>query len=494
MLSALIALALQMSTRTSPYGGWSEKSGESTGFFRVQRIDGIWWLIDPDGNAFLSKGVNHISYAGDRSPALGRSPYGDVVRAKYPDEPAWARACVERLRGWGFNTVGAWSSRSTFAQGMPYTLIVNIGSIAGGDWQTGSFPDVFSGRFRSEADRVARLECAPLRDDPYLLGYFTDNELRWGPDWRSDQSLLEEFFAMPAGAEGKAEVVRLFRESYGSVERFNEVWGSHMSSFEDAGSVGTLSDVSAEMRAAQWALTRIAAKRSFRSDDILRYLGRVYPSVAALNERWGTDYKSFEAAIADESASPKAQELARLQSDWLRRVASQYFRVCAEAIREHDPNHLILGCRYAGYAPDEVVESMGENVDIVSYNNYDFLPPVEKLNRIHRATGRPMMLTEFSFKAMDSGLPNTRGAGRPVATQQERAERYDAYVTALLGLPFMVGFHWFEHADEPSEGRFDGENSNYGVVDIRDEPWTVLTSRMRVVNERLEERHAGAGR
>ena len=57
----------------------------------------------------------------------------------------------------------------------------------------------------------------------------------------------------------------------------------------------------------------------------------------------------------------------------------------------------------------------------------------------------------------------------------------------------MVGYHWFEYRDEPKEGRFDGENSNYGVVKIDFTPWEVLTARMTTVNAAIEARHAEAG-
>ena len=68
-----------------------------------------------------------------------------------------------------------------------------------------------------------------------------------------------------------------------------------------------------------------------------------------------------------------------------------------------------------------------------------------------------------------------------MATQQDRASHFDRYVTALAQMPFLVGFHWFEFTDEPAEGRFDGENSNYGLVNIKDEPWQVLVERMTQV-------------
>ena len=117
---------------------------------------------------------------------------------------------------------------------------------------------------------------------------------------------------------------------------------------------------------------------------------------------------------------------------------------------------------------------------------------MKALQDIHRLTQRPVMLTEFSFKAMDSNLPNTKGAGSPVATQKDRADGFERYVNGLLDLPFMVGFHWFEHSDEPKEGRFDGENSNYGLVTIEDKPWDILVRRMTQVNAQLELRHVKA--
>jgi len=187
--------------------------------------------------------------------------------------------------------------------------------------------------------------------------------------------------------------------------------------------------------------------------------------------------------------SPHAQELIALESDFLRRVAQRYFAVCAATIRRHDPNHAILGCRYNANAAKEVAESMGDSVDVVSFNNYDYLPPEDKLGRLCQISGKPLMITEFSFKAKDAGLRNV-GAGEAVETQQDRADRYAEYVTALMSLPYMIGFHWFQYADQPAAGRKDGECSNYGLVDGNDQPWKILTDRMREVNARLAAVHA----
>jgi len=410
------------------FGGWTSIRHAPTGFFFPQEISGRWWLIDPLGNVFLSKGVNHISFRGDIAPKLGYSPYGRVAEKRYGTAEKWAQEAVGRLREWGFNTVGAWSSRETFEQQMPYTVILNLGASAGGDWLKGSFPDVFSQEFEEKVQARGRRLCSSRSSDPFLIGYFTDNELRWGPDWRSRRSLLEDFLALPADAPGKVALVDFLIERYGTATNVSEAWG-----------------VSASDRGSLLKLQRVFSKTpAFRIDG----------------------------------------------KDFLKVIAEKYFSVCNRAIRLADPNHLNLGCRFGGYAPDEVIEACGPHVDVVSFNRYDPMPPVRKLKEIHRITGRAVMLTEFSFKAMDSGLPNTKGAGRAVATQKDRADGFQRYVEALVEIPAIVGYHWFEYTDEPASGRFDGENSNYGLVDINDKPWGVLVKRMTVVNEGIELKHA----
>ncbi|RLF04268.1 MAG: hypothetical protein DRK00_07075, partial [Thermoprotei archaeon] len=140
----------------------------------------------------------------------------------------------------------------------------------------------------------------------------------------------------------------------------------------------------------------------------------------------------------------------------------------------------------------EVLEVAGRYVDVVTVNLYTLEPPIEALEYIHRVTGRPVMITEFSFKALDSGLPNTRGAGQPIGTQRERAYLAANYVLKAVELPYVIGYHWFQYSDQPREGRFDGENSNFGLVRIDDEPWELLTRVFTLVNSRVEEVHAGS--
>ncbi|MEM2885611.1 MAG: right-handed parallel beta-helix repeat-containing protein, partial [Thermoproteota archaeon] len=225
---------------------------------------------------------------------------------------------------------------------------------------------------------------------------------------------------------------------------------------------------------------------------LVEFLEGKYAGIGELNAQWGTAFESFE-EILDVNQLQRGKPPDSDRLGFLEVVARRYFKVCHDAIRKFDPNHLILGCRFAFEPPEEALKGCLGFADVVSINNYGEEPPIEALRRIHSLTGLPVMLTEFSFKAMDSGLPNTKGAGTPLATQKDRAESYEKYVRKLVSEPYVVGYHWFEYADEPAEGRFDGENSNYGLVKISDEPWTVLVTGATSTNFQAELVHIESG-
>jgi agarase len=138
-----------------------------------------------------------------------------------------------------------------------------------------------------------------------------------------------------------------------------------------------------------------------------------------------------------------------------------------------------------------VIVAAAKYLDVVSFNCYATDP--RHAIQAYSVFGKPLIIGEFSFRGTDSGLPNSKGAGPVVATQAERAQAFEHYVTLALGEPNLVGYHWFEHCDEPKEGRFDGENSNYGVVNIKDEPYQMLVETMTRINAQAEQLHRGMG-
>ena len=181
------------------YGGFLATKAEATGFFRVERTDGRWWFVDPDGHLFLSLGADVIRPE-MATPAAGREAFfrerppqavlparerdGDHgvsfftwnLRRRFGED--WVRGWIDlttrRMDAWGLNTVANWSDERLWeAKRKPYVIPL-------ASWLTDvsylGLPDVYSEAFAKEADDRARRQCAPRRDDPWLLGYFPANE------------------------------------------------------------------------------------------------------------------------------------------------------------------------------------------------------------------------------------------------------------------------------------------------------------------------------
>jgi hypothetical protein len=186
--------------------------------------------------------------------------------------------------------------------------------------------------------------------------------------------------------------------------------------------------------------------------------------------------------------------------DWygVEDLAEEYFRVTTAAIRKYDPNHLILGVRYKGWAPAEVVRASRKYVDAQSINYYagDALLDGEVFAMIHRESGQAIVVSEYSFHALDgrSGDRNNVGFPGEVANQAARAEAYRTFTTRLARVPYIVGADWFQWNDEPGSGRKpDGEDVNFGVTDTKDRPYELLVSAVRETTPMLNPVHEKSG-
>jgi hypothetical protein len=179
-----------------PYGGFKGTEAKATGFFRVEKIAGKWWIIDPDGHYFWSAGVDCVTPASSTPPqgreklfaALPPSRPSSGGRAgasfhtwnmirRYGDDwaPAWVDLAIRRMFAWGFNTVGNWSDvRVANARRVPYTMTLGVRANSG----PMGVADVYDPGFEQAAERAA-VQAESRKDDPYLLGYFLGNELPW---------------------------------------------------------------------------------------------------------------------------------------------------------------------------------------------------------------------------------------------------------------------------------------------------------------------------
>ena len=451
-MNGIIRLLPGARLRKTRWGGVVDGRLEASGFFRIAERNGVFWFVDPDGGRFISKGINTVRFDQDHIGRTERVPYAEACRAKYGSLQTWRAAASNRLASWQFNTIGCWSDQGVASAGTQLLAdapTAELGVSFRIHRRDQVFPDVFDPEFSAHIRAIADQRCRHRRNDPSLLGTFIDNELYWSPDWRGTDELLTLFMNLPPRRPGRVAAISGLQARYRDFAQFNAVWRTAARSWEELG----------------------------RIEHVMAPFVRLRPGI--LNDALET--KANLANQAREAFSADCDAFVAV-------VADKYFELCVSAIKTADPNHLVLGSRF-GYQPlAGVIAAAGRHLDVISFNCYEFDPgPVIDA---YAATGKPCLISEFSFRGDDAGLPNSKGAGPRVATQTERARAFEGYVATALSKPNVVGYHWFEHADQPAEGRFDGEDSNFGAVTIDDEVYGELTRAMTRVNAAAERIHA----
>ncbi|MEI6646356.1 MAG: hypothetical protein WCP12_09990 [bacterium] len=396
----------KIDTGFSQYGGLLSHKVEAKGFFYAKNVGERWWLVDPEGCLFLHKAVVSVS-AGKTPGAL------KAMKEKFGGEKQWASGTASFLREHGFNGTGAWTDTQTLSTATPrlaYTRVWNFmssyGKQRGGTYQqpghTGYTNDcifVFDPDFEKFCDDHAR-QMAAAKNDPWLLGHFSDNEMPL------KHEALKGYLTLPENDPG-------------------------------------------HQAALAWLCSRHGAN----------------------------------ASVKDITEADKAEFLAL--------IVDRYFGAVSRAIKKYDPNHLYLGSRFHGSALryPEVFKTAGKYLDVVSVNYYRaWTPDPERLNMWARESGKPIMITEWYAKGMDSGLGNTTGAGWLVKTQRDRGLFYQNFVLGLLESKVCVGWHWFKYMDnDPEDTKADPSNrdSNKGIVNARYVPYTELLYAMKPVNDRV---------
>ncbi len=186
--------------------------------------------------------------------------------------------------------------------------------------------------------------------------------------------------------------------------------------------------------------------------------------------------------------------------EWTGIVARHYYALAAKAIHAADPDALYFGDRLPIYYDPAAVRAMVPYVDAIATNyNVDssdgWVAPYyfEGLKKL--SGGKPVLVSEWFFAAKHNRTGNlNNGHLMTVETQAERAAGAAAATLNFAAIPQVVGTHWFQYYDHPKGGRADGEDYDFGLVDINDRPYRRLTAALAVANRRAFAIHqASAG-
>jgi hypothetical protein len=384
--------------------------------FSVQQREGISWLTKPNGQRFFSLGVCVVNQGASRERFTATNP-GYAAFQHYQNSNRWAEATLKRLESWKFATVGGWSDFPALKQcrdaDVAFIPVLAVGMTAGAPWR-----DMWDTNLIARMHQIARNQILPLRDDPRLLGYYSDNEMGW---WNA--TLFKMTLEQPPTSGQRQRLMQLLRETYHSN------WPELLEDFEAEG-VGSFEDLA--QRGMLYLRPGSKGIRTYR-----RFLGL---------------------------------------------MAERYYSLVREIIRAYDSRGLVLGDRYQSFYYPEVARASASSVDAASSNLNaawnDGTFPRFYLDTLHALSGKAIIVSEFYMSARQnrSGDKNQSSDFPTVTTQVERAAGFCNTVQALARTPCVVGADWFQYYDEPPHGRADGEDYNFGLVDIHDQPYEPLTA------------------
>ncbi len=420
---------------------------KATGFFRLEKLDGRWWFITPEGNRLILCGVDDVATnTWGTSTVLARNAFGELpdrklfseayaagdgpgtvnfltanLKRKYGPgfEDRWLEVMRKRLLAWGFNGNGKWMKHPRLK--VPYVWVLWPGATRRIEvrFESGYAPcDPFDPGFASAVEKGVQNDLRNMKDDPWLIGHTFENELGW------NGNVVKEVGLRTDGLAAKEALVKFLED---------------------------------------------------RSEGDL----------AAINRKLGTQAQAW----ADLVKTPL--DVGKLASgdvaDFIRLASRTYFGQVREVIRRYDANHLFLGSSLTvdWRSSTEWDTGGAEFLDAISL---DYYSSDAKWIQRFRSAGKPILLLEFSFSAPGRGLSGLNGF---VPSQRHRGLHYRHYVENLAADPLMVGFGWFLCYDSPVTGRPDGENFNQGLMNVCDQPYHEMIDEMKKTNARLYDLHAG---
>ena len=436
------------------YGGWAKgPKQKATGSFYVKKINGKWWMVDPEGCLYWSHGPVRVTPSSAETPLDNRefyftdlpkegSPFVQFYNThdrslylyyvarnikktydfssanamrKYGDGwfNKYAGMAHKRLRSWGMNTIGNCSDTNIcLIRKTPYTDRFELKSptIEGSRLGWWKFNDPFHSEFRTDFHKQLQQRKNEL-DDPWCFGFFVDNEIAFG----GPSDLAVWTLQSPGSQPAKIEMIDYLRKKYSSIGKLNEVWKSIYTDWDNI------------------LQSQIAPPEGSKDDCI-----------------------AFTEIIIE-----------------------AYFKGIRDEFKKMAPQKLYMGCRFAG-TYEAAIRIGAKYCDVISYNIYRRTLDEFKLPD---GVDKPVMIGEFHFGALDRGMFDS--ALIEVANQEERGKAYAAYIESALHHPNVIGAHWHQFGGQATTGRFDGEDFQNGLVDVCDTPYPETIEKIREVGYKM---------
>ena len=498
----------------SKFSGWaSGPKFEATGYFRAEKTNGIWSLIDPEGHIYFASGIANIRLSNtstmtgydfpasaiDKHSANDVTPEDSQGLNRVPNSAVSLRVKESDTRANMFTWLPEYSE--PLGKHYGYRRSAHSGPLKKGE--TYSF-------YSANLER----KFSPSNSD--FMQAWRENTLdrmtNWGftslGNW-ADPAFYDNT-QVPYFANG------WIRGNFKTVSSGNDFWSPLPDVFDPEFAVRadfTAKVIADEVNNSPWCVgVFIDNEKSFgRSEtndahygivintlqrdgkdvptkaEFTRLMKEKYVDIAALNKAWNKNITSWNTFDQGIDSSLTTDEQLNDYSTLLFAYAQQYFAIVDQALAKHLPNHMYMGARFPDWGmPIEVVKASAKYVDVISFNAYKEGLHKKKWTFLQEID-MPTIIGEYHVGAKDSGLfhPGLIHA----SDQQDRANMFEDYMNSVIDNPYFVGAHWFQYIDSPITGRaYDGENYNVGFVTVTDTPYQPLIEASRKINASIYKR------
>lgn len=205
-------IGFKADTTLSHYRSFTNKYGsrtdmvkqEVTGRFYTKKINGRWWLIDPEGYIHYHRGVTSLRKGSSERNA-------SAWTSRFRTDERWMRITQEELSNLGFhgtgafctNTYGLIQDHNRKNPDKPMTLAPSFGFLSNFRKEYNyDYPDndtenavglVFYNGWSEFCDRYFKNALKEYINDPYVIGFFSDNEINFSS---MNSRILDRFLAI----------------------------------------------------------------------------------------------------------------------------------------------------------------------------------------------------------------------------------------------------------------------------------------------------------
>jgi len=368
----------QNTIASDSYGGVLSIKGTPNEYFTIQKINGRYCFVTPEGHGMLALGVTHLGAVQQVAP-------NNIFQTRYNSNwDTYSNEAEQNLRSWGFNCL-SYDSNAEMYKRMPGMLACY--PIKNSEWRSNtefSYEDVFDPAYHTIVENDIEHMVNQAGNNKNIMGYYWNDIPQWNLDKtykKRGTNWLMFFRGLSASAPGKTVYVDFLKKQ-------------HHNDLESVNANYTI-------KATSW-----------------------------------NDVKSSSFSSTDRNnATVKSDD-----EEFLRLIAREFYRVLGTYTKKKDPQRLILGERFFfDDHPDCVLEEQNKWVDAIAFQPGGAQIDIAEYEHIYSIVHKPIMICDHQRSFYTDQYPKTMW--QQLASQKEAGKSYNDYLNAALIKPYILGYN-----------------------------------------------------